>query len=87
MPWSNPRNTELQACRMGGKIDRQGADKGALVRADGGDLVGNAFRRCLDCMTLDECLPWLAQEGDPEETPDFCPNAATFSALKDGTAA
>lgn len=87
MSWSIPRNTELQACRMRLMIDRLRIDKGALARAEGGELVGNAFRRCLNCMTLDECLPFLSEGSDPEDTPAFCPNAATFVALKDGSTA
>ncbi len=87
MPWSEPHNTELQACRMRLMIDRLRIDKSALVRAEGGDVVRTAFRRCMECTTLDECLPFLSEGAEVEETPAFCPNAATFVGLKDGSTA
>lgn len=58
--------------RMAGIL---GLSVDGLRDSDVGMHVPTAERLCLACKDTDVCDEWLASGGDPDEAPDFCPNA------------
>jgi Family of unknown function (DUF6455) len=77
------RSAERRAIRMHQMIGRLEIDPVALTRLDRGEVYAKARSKCLSCATIADCLRWLDSCGFERESPDFCPNFRTFSALRD----
>ncbi|NMG41724.1 hypothetical protein GRZ55_21030 [Chelativorans sp. ZYF759] len=70
---------------MGGMMERLGVDPGAFDTLARGQQLGNAARACAMCSHGDECAGWQEAHADgAEKAPDFCPNAALWSATRGG---
>lgn len=69
---------------MGEMFRKTGAFEGATPGLDLAFDLRGAMATCSKCRNTLECKAWMADAGDREEAPEFCPNHKRITRMKRG---
>ncbi|HRP94741.1 MAG TPA: DUF6455 family protein [Rhodocyclaceae bacterium] len=79
-------HTDTRMALMRRMLARFAADAGAMAASDIDPTLRSALSRCRACSAEDVCRHWLDGTGHTSEASSFCPNADTFTRVRDGRA-
>ena len=74
------RNLERRAVRLQEMMRKLNSDTALLKQIAKDERYFEARQKCLNCLSADECLPWLASQSVGE--PEFCPNREMFTSRR-----